>query len=62
MSDFVPYYGKKNYISRTQGFLNSDTQKIIEDKLDTLGLLEGCYMVMGGGIGFVLLKLYFPLN
>lgn len=60
--DFVPYYGKKNYICRTRDFFNSDYQKVIEDKLDTLGLLEGAYMATGMVGVFALLNVYFPLK
>ena len=62
VSDFVPYYGKKNYIERTRDFLNSDYQKVIDDKLDKLGLLEGTYMAIGVGIVFTLFKVYLPLK
>ncbi len=62
LSDFVPYFGKKNYICRTADLFHSEYKKVIEDKVDTLGLLKGAYMMVGVASVFVLLKMYLPLE
>lgn len=61
-TDFVPYYGMKGYKLRTCSLLGSQYTGVVEDKIDTLGLLEGVYMAAGCGSVFGFLAMYFPLK
>jgi|GEM_PF-5652028 len=60
--DFVPYYGVKDYKSRTRFLLGSEYTSVVENKIDTLNLLEGAYITAGVGSVFALLAIYFPLK
>ncbi len=61
-ADFVPYFGKRAYETRVAHLRFSEKARVIEDRIDDLGFLQGTYMTVVGLCAFYVLSVYFPLK
>ena len=62
VADFMSYFGKRAYETRVAHLRFSEKARVIEDKIDDLGFLQGTYMTVGVGAVFYALSVYFPLK